>query len=149
MDAKQAFAKNLQHYMKLKGVSRQDLCDDLNLKYPTLSAWCQGRKVPGPNITKQLADYFGVTVDDLYNGADFIYATHITPKFDELVDSIGNAIPFSEEEHVRYTHSMETHDLAQDAAKVLELLSRLQKLNADGLGKVEEYIDDLADKYKK
>lgn len=42
---KAVFAKNLQRYMTLKGVDRNQLCDDLGFKYSTLAEWIAGNKL--------------------------------------------------------------------------------------------------------
>ncbi|MBQ1536593.1 MAG: helix-turn-helix transcriptional regulator, partial [Ruminococcus sp.] len=62
---KSIFAKRLHYYMEQKGVDRRQLCDDLNLKYSTVSEWLSANKYPRIDKIELLADYFGITKSDL------------------------------------------------------------------------------------
>lgn len=67
---KQIFARNLQYYMDLFGVTRRDICDQLNLKYTTICDWVTGKKYPRIDKIEMLANYFGVTKADLIEAKD-------------------------------------------------------------------------------
>lgn len=53
---KDILSANLQHYMNLKNVDRKQLCNDLDLKYSTVSEWISGNKYP--RIDKIKSDFF-------------------------------------------------------------------------------------------
>ena len=56
------FAQNLQRLMDEKGVDRKKLCDDLSIKYVTVSSWLEARKYPRIDNMDLLARYFNVPV---------------------------------------------------------------------------------------
>lgn len=58
-------SENIQYYMSKKGVSRNDLCDALGIKYPTLSGWINEYKYPRIDKIEMMANYFGITKADL------------------------------------------------------------------------------------
>ena len=43
---KETMAANLKYYMRLNGVDRNKLVDDLNLKYMTVSDWINAKTYP-------------------------------------------------------------------------------------------------------
>jgi len=65
MDNKTIFASNLNKYMKLKGKSRKDLCEDLGFSYYTVTDWVNGKKYPRMDKVEILAEYFGILKSDL------------------------------------------------------------------------------------
>lgn len=62
---KRIMAKNIQHYMDLNGKTRNDVCQDLNIKYTTLTDWLKANTYPRIDKIEQLAAYFGVKKKDL------------------------------------------------------------------------------------
>lgn len=65
MDNKKIFSVNLNKLMEKYNVSRYKLCDDLDIKYATLSGWLQGRKYPRMENIEKIAKYFSVPKSDL------------------------------------------------------------------------------------
>lgn len=65
MNNKEIFASNLNFYMKLNNVSRNDLSDALNVSYFTITDWVKGKKYPRMDKVELLAKYFGVKISDL------------------------------------------------------------------------------------
>lgn len=65
MDNKKIFSVNLNKLMEKYNVSRYKLCDDLDIKYATLSGWLQGRKYPRMESIEKIAKYFSVPKSDL------------------------------------------------------------------------------------
>lgn len=63
--AKETLARNLQYFLDKKGIDRNQLCTDLDLKYSTVSEWFQGKKYPRINKIETLANYFGIKKSDL------------------------------------------------------------------------------------
>lgn len=70
MDNKNTFASNLNHYMKLKKVSRRQLSEALGLSYFTITDWVKGKKYPRMDKVEMLADFFGVKKSDLIEDKD-------------------------------------------------------------------------------
>ena len=62
---KEIFSKNLAYYMNKKGVDRNALCADLNLKYTTVRDWLKGITYPRIGKIELLANYFNINKSDL------------------------------------------------------------------------------------
>lgn len=62
---KQIMAANIIKYRDRKGVSNQQLCDDLNIAYTTYLDWIKGVTYPRIGKVELLADYFGCEKSDL------------------------------------------------------------------------------------
>ena len=68
MDAaenKRILARNILHYMDIKGVTKQQVCADLDLKYSTFVEWIKGRAYPRIGTVERLSRYFGCEKSDL------------------------------------------------------------------------------------
>jgi transcriptional regulator with XRE-family HTH domain len=62
---KQILAQNILYYMDLKGVTKQQLCAALDIKYSTFVEWIKGRAYPRIGAVEKLAHYFGCEKSDL------------------------------------------------------------------------------------
>ena len=62
---KKILARNILYYMDMKGVTKQKLCSDLNLKYSTFMEWIKARAYPRIGAVETLAHYFGCEKSDL------------------------------------------------------------------------------------
>lgn len=62
---KKYFAGNLSHYRKALGLTQIDLAEKLNYSDKSVSKWERGDGLPDLVVTKQIADIFGLTVNDL------------------------------------------------------------------------------------
>ena len=62
---KQILARNILYYMDIKGVTKQQLCADLNFKYTTFVEWIKARAYPRIGAVETLANYFGCEKSDL------------------------------------------------------------------------------------
>ena len=65
MDNKNIFAFNLNRYMKIKGITRNDISAALGLSYFTVSDWVNGKKYPRMDKVEMLANLFGIQKSDL------------------------------------------------------------------------------------
>ena len=65
VENKEIFANNLSFYMEQKGVDRNTLCADLNLKYTTVRDWLKGITYPRIGKIELLANYFNINKSDL------------------------------------------------------------------------------------
>lgn len=62
---KKIMSINIKKFMDRKGIDRNKLVDDLNLKYTTVSDWINGKTYPRIDKIEMLAKYFGVEKADL------------------------------------------------------------------------------------
>ena len=62
---KQILAKNLQYYMDMRNVTRNDLCEALGVKYTTLTDWVNAKTYPRIDKIELMARYFGINKADL------------------------------------------------------------------------------------
>lgn len=62
---KMIMARNIQWYMDQRGISRQQLCDALDIKYTTLRDWLKGITYPRIGRVEAMAQYFGCEKSDL------------------------------------------------------------------------------------
>lgn len=62
---KQIMARNIKRYMEAKGVTNQQLCEDLDFKYTTFLDWIKGVTYPRIGKIEAMADYFGILKSDL------------------------------------------------------------------------------------
>ena len=59
------FARNLTYYRKALGLTQTDLAEKLNYSDKSISKWERGDGLPDLTVTAQLAEIFGLTVDDM------------------------------------------------------------------------------------
>ena len=59
------FAKRLNYYMSINDKKQIDLAEDLGFSRPSISTWCNGKKMPEMVKIDLLAKYFGVNRSDL------------------------------------------------------------------------------------
>ena len=64
-ESKMIMAQNIQRYMDQRGISRQQLCDALDIKYTTLRDWLKGITYPRIGKVEAMANYFGCEKSDL------------------------------------------------------------------------------------
>lgn len=57
--------KNVEKLLKEKGMTAYELARKTGMSPSTLSDWKAGRYIPKFDKIKKIADFFGVTVDDL------------------------------------------------------------------------------------
>ena len=62
---KEIFSQNLRSLMNKNNKDRNQICDDLGLKYTTFTDWVNGKKYPRIDKIELLANYFKVRKSDL------------------------------------------------------------------------------------
>lgn len=65
MDIKENLAKNLSALRKANHLTQLELADKINYSDKAVSKWERGEAVPDLYVLKQLADLYGVKIDDL------------------------------------------------------------------------------------
>ena len=67
---KEIMAENIRYYMDKFGVSRNQMCDALGVKYTTLTDWVKAKSYPRIDKIELMANYFGVSKSDLVEEKD-------------------------------------------------------------------------------
>ena len=65
MELKNIIAKNIAELRKANGLTQLSLAEKLNYSDKAVSKWESGASIPDVIVLKEIADLFGVTVDDL------------------------------------------------------------------------------------
>lgn len=65
MDIKENLAKNLVTCRKAFGLTQAELAEKLNYSDKAVSKWERGESVPDLSVLKQIADFYGITIDKL------------------------------------------------------------------------------------
>lgn len=66
-ELKTLFSKNLIHYRKAYEMTQIHLAEKLNYSDKSVSKWERGESLPDVVILNQLADLFGITLNDLFS----------------------------------------------------------------------------------
>lgn len=64
MELNEIIAKNLIAYRKHAGLTQAELAEKINYSDKSISKWERGEGVPDVVILKQLADFYGIKIDD-------------------------------------------------------------------------------------
>ncbi len=65
MDIRENLAQNLTNLRKSSGLTQAELAEKLNYSDKAVSKWERGESFPDIYVIKQLADFYGVTIDSL------------------------------------------------------------------------------------
>lgn len=121
---KQIMAQNIQRYMDQRGISRQQLCDALDIKYTTLRDWLKGITYPRIGKVEAMANYFGCEKSDLIE-------EKMTPEIKKDNDTLASIIVRmrTDEKFSSVVESIYTMDPSQiDAVKqMIETLKAFNK----------------------
>jgi len=66
------FNEKLQQLRKQKGITQEELAEELFVSRTAVSKWESGRGYPNIESLKEIAKYFSVTVDELLSGEELI-----------------------------------------------------------------------------
>lgn len=61
-----SIGENIKRLRKLKGITQEELSDVLHISYQAISKWENGLAQPDISILPTVANYFGVTIDELF-----------------------------------------------------------------------------------
>ena len=67
---KQLIGQNISEYRKLSNMSQLEFAEKLNYSDKAVSKWERGESLPDIVVIKQIADIFGITVNDLVGQKD-------------------------------------------------------------------------------
>lgn len=85
---KEIFANNLAYYMNKKGIDRNTLCSDLDLKYTTVRDWLKGITYPRIGKIELLANYFGVQKSDLIENKETLSVSNASRIIKDINDNL-------------------------------------------------------------
>lgn len=85
---KEIMAKNIKRFMNIKGINQTQMCNDLGLKFMTVSDWVNAKTYPRIDKIEMMARYFGVTKADLVEEASesTIPEYYLDPEAAELAE---------------------------------------------------------------
>lgn len=70
MELEDIIAHNLMNLRKQKGLTQEELGNELGYTFQAVSRWETGKSLPNAIMIKKIADYFGVSLDYLYTQQD-------------------------------------------------------------------------------
>ncbi len=70
MDIRDIISKNLIAYRKQAKLTQQELADQLNYSDKAISKWERGDSIPDVLVLKQIADCYGITLNDLLSDSN-------------------------------------------------------------------------------
>lgn len=104
IENKDIFSKNLKYYMDKKGVDRNQLCSDLDLKYTTVRDWIKGITYPRIGKIELLANYFGINKSDLIEDKSSLSSNRATPPHSPVA-TISDKVVYLDQELKEPRHS--------------------------------------------
>ena len=66
LSIEETISKNISYLRKKKGLTQEDLGNDLNYTFQAVSRWETGKSLPSAVTLKRIADYFDVPIEYLY-----------------------------------------------------------------------------------
>ena len=143
IESKEIFANNLKYYMNKKGIDRNTLCSDLNLKYTTVRDWLKGITYPRIGKIELLANYFGINKSDLIERKQN-HSSSSASLLQQINDTVAKLTPPNQKIVLRTSEDLLEGQTVQ-AEKITEIAEPLieyrvfEKLSA---GTGEAYYED-------
>ena len=85
---KKSMGTFLTDLRKEKGLTQQEVADNLNVSNKTISKWERDEGYPEITMLPEIAKYYGITTDELLNGERFVKDTEICYKKDRISGTI-------------------------------------------------------------
>lgn len=74
------FADNLVALRKANGLSQEEMAEKIDVSRQTLSKWESGESMPDLKKGKQLADFFGISLDEMMDESSELIPMPVAPK---------------------------------------------------------------------
>lgn len=135
---KKVMAKNIRHYMMLNGKTRSDMCEDLGIKYTTLTDWLKGNTYPRIDAIEKMANYFGVSKADLVEDPEntIFFSGGINRKIDdELMENI-------------YRNFAKLAADERNRKRILAIIEKVEQMDDKHYDTLDTYIDFLLESQK-
>lgn len=134
------FVENIKKLLADRSLSQADLTRALGLKSGVVSIYVSGKSIPGVEVGKKIADYFSVSLDDLYygdalNGNSYLYLQSINEKELELAQ--------------RFDAAFKEHEIEADPLKFYNIIkSYMNKLQQNPELNMDDIIKDTIEIFK-
>lgn len=123
---KEIFARNLQHYMDERRLSRMDLSQMIDVPYSTLSEWLTAKKYPRIDKIEKLAFAFGIEKSDLIEDKPMLDENYYhDPEAAALADMI------KDNPRYRVLFEASRNLSADDVDFVIDMINKLAKTDED------------------
>ena len=115
-EAREVFKKNLNYYMKKRGLEQADIVTELGITASTVSDWVNGKKYPRVDAMQRLADFLGVRMSQLQEDGEVenAFPPNILPVHRRKIPIRGNVAAgepiFADEEHEEYVIEDDAND---------------------------------------
>ena len=64
-ELRRVFSSNIEYLISMTGKQQREVAEDLEVAPTTFNTWCVGKILPSLPKLQRIAEYFGVTVEDL------------------------------------------------------------------------------------
>ena len=95
---------NIKHALQEQKITRTTASKDLNIKYSRFCDWLRGRTFPKENELKQLADYLGLNMTQVYDSETLPEELSLPLKFKLLKEEFkkkNNIIKFNDRFYIK------------------------------------------------
>ena len=144
IESKEIFANNLKYYMNKKGIDRNTLCSDLNLKYTTVRDWLKGITYPRIGKIELLANYFGINKSDLIESKN-VYSTPSTTIVQAINDTVIQLEEPRQEKVLTFADNQLKEQETETSDKIIEFNDELEEYHAFeklSAGNGYDYLED-------
>ena len=115
------FASTLKYLLSENDKYQQDLVNDLGVSKATVSTWCNGKKVPRPEMLNRLSSYFNIPEYVFFEGID-----SKNPEIDPLALQTAILIKRNSAKDVEFLRAYNMLD-EKDKETIRDLAIRLSK----------------------
>ncbi|MGO5444698.1 helix-turn-helix domain-containing protein [Faecalimonas sp. LCP19S3_D12] len=130
-------------------ISQKKLADAIGVAQSSINYWEKGQRTPSVDAAQRLADYFNITLDELYDINDISVASNKSKKgvFDKFLDILKS--DYEDDEYVEYDDIVDKESEFETLQKEffknknIKMQDLMFKLNALGQEKAIEQVELL------
>ena len=130
-------------------ISQKKLADAIGVAQSSINYWEKGQRTPSVDAAQRLADYFNITLDELYDINDISVASNKSKKgvFDKFLDILKS--DYEDDEYVEYDDIVDKESEFKTLQKEffknknIKMQDLMFKLNALGQDKAIEQVELL------
>ena len=130
-------------------ISQKKLADAIGVAQSSINYWEKGQRTPSVDAAQRLADYFNITLDELYDINDISVASNKSKKgvFDKFLDILKS--DYEDDEYVEYDDIVDKESEFETLQKQffknknIKMQDLMFKLNALGQDKAIEQVELL------
>ena len=136
------FPAKLQFLMRSRGLGNRALAEAIGTTHPPVGEWLKGTARPRAEVAKRLADYFGVTVEDLFDDARELPPDRTKERYREAHEA---AARIEEAGPIAQRSVFISHIQASAHADLLRHHARRLKSQAEEMENLAAQMDPTAD----